>query len=106
MSLFADYLRKQKIRESLSSPFEKPAQDDQADDYDQLQRELFKTIMSKYPEETEAFLNGFAQRGDQEIVGMLSKLGRNMRSPAKAHHPSDQDEIVPAASDLAHGGGE
>ena len=82
--------------------------EDYADDYEHLQQELFRTVLDKYPEETMQFLEGIAQRGDQEIAALLRKLQRDIGPTANKEpdHPTDGDEVVPSGADTGYGGGE
>lgn len=113
MSIFQQWLQQRKLKEGLgddSDPvgnFKFSDSDDYADDYENIQRELFKAVMSKYPDESLEFFNGIAQRGDEEIAMLLSKLQQDqpdqMREP---QHPTDGDEVVPSNADTGLGGGE
>lgn len=79
---------------------------DYADDYQHLQQELFTTVYSKYPEECMQFLNGIAQRGDEEILMLLRKLQKDVPTGSpKGNEPRNPPEVVPPESDTGHGGG-
>ena len=113
MSTFQDWLKNRQLREEFGAEGEpvddfKFNTDDQdfADDYENVEKELFKAVMSKYPEETEQFLNGIAQRGDEEISALLRKLKKDQPMQMKEpQHPTDGDEIVPSGADSGYGGG-
>ena len=76
---------------------------DFAGDHEHIQKELFKVIMSKYPDEAMQFLNGIAQRGDQEVASLLSKLKREKKSQFKEpQHPTDGHEVVPSGADSGY----
>ena len=82
-------------------------EDDYADDYEHIRQELFNAVYDKYPEETMQFLDGIAQRGDQEIASLLMKLQRDAPTQMKEpDHPSEKDEVVPFVADSGYGGGE
>jgi hypothetical protein len=86
-------------------------EEDFADDYENIKQELFDAVLSKYPEETMQFLNGIAERGDEEIASLLSKLQQEEPNELKEpKHPTDVDEIVPSGADTGYnaefGGGE
>jgi hypothetical protein len=85
--------------------FQSSNDDDFADDHEHLQQELFKCVMSKYPDDTLEFLNGIAQRGDEEVASLLRKFQKNKPNQmAEPRHPSDNDEVVPSSADMGHGG--
>lgn len=115
MSMFADWLEKKRLRESLEDGDDPVSNfrfnnddDDFSDDQDQVQAELFKTVLRKYPEETMDFLHTIAQRGDTEISALLNKIdkGRGPRLNKEPRHPSDYDEVMPPIADTGQGGGE
>lgn len=85
------------------SKFKFDDNDDCGTDYEHTQQELFKVVMSKYPEEAIEFLNGIAQRGDEEVASLLSKLQKDkpieMEEP---DHPSSGHEIVPSLADTGY----
>lgn len=101
MSIFQDWLKRRDYREAS---FDRMDSDDFAKDFDRLQNELMKTVFTKYPEETMQFLEGIAQRGDQEINNMLKQLrsGNRPMQNKEPQHPSDGDEVVPAAADTGY----
>jgi hypothetical protein len=112
MSIFQQWLRNRNLKEGLANGadpvdgFKFGGNDeDYADDYENVQRELVKAIMSKYPDEAMEFFNGIAQRGDEEVAALLSKLQQDkpdqMRAP---QHPTDGDEVVPSGADTGFGG--
>lgn len=75
-------------------------------DYEELQQDLFKTVMRKYPDEAMQFLQGIAQRGDQEITSILRRMKKDKpQQMSEPRHPSDTDEVVPSSADMGHGGG-
>ena len=76
---------------------------DFADDHEHVQTELFKAVLSKYPDETLQFLDGIAQRGDDEIASLLKKLrGESGSKSLDEPHGMSSDEVVPPMSDRAH----
>lgn len=79
-------------------------EEDYAEDYEKVQQELFKVVLSKYPNETLDFLNTIAQRGDEEITNLLRKMRKDkgMRLPREPQHPTDGDEVVPSMADRGH----
>ena len=86
--------------------------EDYGEDHEHVQSELFKTVMSKYPEETMDFFNQFANRGDEEVSALLRKI-RKDRTPTlskEPRHPSGVEDVVPATADRGHndsyGGGD
>jgi hypothetical protein len=112
--MFQEWLKQRKIKEEFGMGSEPVDQfkfntDDQdfADDHEHIQKELFKVVMSKYPEETLQFLNEIAARGDEEVASLLRKMQkdgpRQMQEPS---HPTDGDEVVPSGADTGYGGGE
>lgn len=119
MSMWQQWVKKRRFAENFGGVDDSSAKfkfntedDDFADDYEHIQSELFKTVMTKYPDETMAFLNGIADRGDEEIASLLKKVRRD-RGPSMAKepsHPSDKDEVVPSSADTGYnpenGGGE
>lgn len=77
--------------------------EDSVDDYDHVQNELWKAVMSKYTDEAMQFLEGIAQRGDQEIAALLRKLQQDQPTQMKEpEHPTDGDEVVPPGSDTGY----
>ena len=104
MSLFQKWLRVREDMDSAADQFKFDSEDDFADDYEHVQQELFKAVMSKYPQETMQFLDGVAQRGDSEIAELLNKLNRE-KGPSSSRPPQhrhDPDEVVPAVADRGH----
>ena len=112
--MYKEWLEKRQIREEFGVGGEPednfkfgPDDNDYADDHEHVQQELFKAVMSKYPEETIDFLNNIAARGDEEIASLLRKMQKEgpdqMKEP---RHPSDADEIVPSGADSGYGGDE
>jgi hypothetical protein len=106
MSVFGRWLERRRLEEGLADagdPFSSGGNDpDFAQDQDQLKAELFKTVYTKYPDETMQFLNGIAQRGDEEIASLLSKIRREGKSQFKEpSHPTDGHEVVPPGADRA-----
>lgn len=110
MSIYQQWLKKRMVREGLGDSGEpvdgfkyNAGDEDRGEDYERTQHELFKAVMSKYPEETMQFLNGIAQRGDQEIAELLRKLGSDkpvqMKEP---RHSSEEDEVVPSGADTGY----
>ena len=106
--MFREWLERRKLREGLgdsgvevdTNKLGLSDTSDFAEDHDRLQTKLFKTIMSKYPDETMQFLNGIAQRGDEEVASLLSKLRREKKPMFnEPKHQSDGDEVVPANAD-------
>ena len=76
-----------------------------ADDHEKVKSELFNVVYDKYTTETLQFLDGIAQRGDEEVNALLQKLKANAPNDYKEpRHPSDQDEIVPPEADTGQGG--
>jgi len=118
MSMFKEWMKRKKLREGLGDSGEpvdgfklNGDDNDFAVDHEHLQKELFKTIMSKYPDETMQFVNGIAQRGDEEVAALLSKLKREKKPQfSEPRHPTDGDEVVPSGADSGYnnefGGGD
>ncbi len=121
MSIWKEYLRKRNIAEGISDGDDPVAKfkfnsedEDYAEDYEHVQQELFKVVLSKYPNETLDFLNTIANRGDSEISNLLRKMKKEKSSnrlPRDPQHPTDGHEVVPASADTGHnpdfeGGGE
>ena len=112
MSNWQRWLKKRQFREGLGeggdpvSDFKfSTGVDDNVDDYDHVQQELFKAVMSKYPEESMQFFDGIAQRGDQVIAALLRKLQQDQPTQMKEpSHPGDGDEVVPSNADTGYGG--
>ena len=110
--MFQEWLRKRGVKESFGDEADPVdgfkfggSDDDYADDYENIQKELFKSVMSKYPDEAMEFFNGIAQRGDEEIAMLLSKLQQDKPNQSREpSHPSDGDEIVPSNADTGFGG--
>jgi hypothetical protein len=111
MSAWKQYMNKRQLREGLAdghNPVDKfrfnTRDEDHAEDYEKTQTELFKTVMSKYPNETQEFLNSLAQRGDEEIANLLRKMRKDKgpRLPREPRHPTDGDEVVPSTADTGH----
>ena len=111
MSAWKDYKKKQRLREGLAdgqNPVDRfrfnTNDEDYAEDYEKTQVELFKVAMSKYPTETQDFLNGLAQRGDEEIANLLRKVRKDKTTklPKAPQHPTDGDEIVPFTADSGY----
>lgn len=112
--MYKEWLEKRKLKEEFGMGAEpvdqfkfSPDDNDYADDHEHVEKELFKAVMSKYPEETIEFLNNIAARGDEEIASLLRKMQKEgpdqMKEP---QHPSETDEIVPSGADTGYGGGE
>ncbi len=112
---FHQWLRRRRLREGLADGGGNPAEDgfkfnqdddDVGDDYEHIQRELFKTIYSKYPDETMQFLNGIAQRGDEEVAALVRRLRKDKRPVQfkEPQHSTDGDEVVPSHADMGSGG--
>jgi len=113
MSLWNQWKRKRDINEGLgdgANPVDNfkfnDAGDDYAADNEQIQQELFSIVMSKYPEETMQFLDGIAQRGDEEVLSLLRKLQREAPGDREGNKPRNPPEVVPPAADSGHGGEE
>lgn len=114
MSLWNQWKSQRNIKEGLgdsSDPVSgfkfNGATDDYAADHDQIQQELFSIVMSKYPEETMQFLEGIAQRGDDEVLSLLRKMQQeNPGHDGDANEPRNPPEVVPPAADTGHGEGE
>jgi hypothetical protein len=113
MSLFQQWLKKRNLIESgLEDKFQFSDKDlensddmgatDYADDHDHIRDELFKVVMSKYPTETIEFLNGIAQRGDEEVSLLLSKVQKNTPHNQDIRHPRERDEVKPPTADTGH----
>lgn len=75
-----------------------------AEDYEKVQQELFKVVLSKYPDETIDFLNTIAQRGDEEVGSLLRKMRKEngSRLPKEPQHPTEGDEVMPPMADVGH----
>lgn len=114
MSLFHSWLEKRNLKEEMEDgtnpvdQFKFNNDKDYADDNEQVQRELFSSVLSKYPEETMQFLYGIAQRGDEEIAALVRKLDREGQPSyhQEPKHPTDTDEVVPPNADSGSGGGD
>lgn len=103
MSMFQTWLRRKRMYEGLGDAGNLNGGEDFAVDHERIQTELFKTLMSKYPDETMQFVNGIAQRGDEEVASLLSKLKRDKKPQFnEPSHPSDGDEVVPANADTGY----
>lgn len=111
MSQFKEWIKNRRLKESIPGSEDPVANfkfntDDQdfADDRDQVESEMFKTLLRKYPEETMDFIHTIAQRGDHQIAMLLRKLdkGNGPRLMKEPRHPSQDDEIVPAIADTGH----
>jgi hypothetical protein len=112
MSVWKQFLKNRHVRESLEDGSDPTARfkfnsedDDYAEDYERVQQELFKIVLSKYPNECLDFLNMIANRGDEEISGLLRKMKKEKSSgrlPKEPQHPTDGDEVVRAAADVGH----
>lgn len=77
-------------------------------DYDNVKRELFDVVWSKYTDETTQFLNGIAQRGDQEVAALLRKLEKDVMpsQQKRPRHPAQDDELKPPEADTGSADGE
>lgn len=112
MSIWKDYLRKRQLLEGLAdggdpvAKFKFNGEDDEdyAEDYEKIQQELFKVVMSKYPNETVDFLNTLASRGDEEVSSLLRKMKKDKgtKLPREPQHPTDGHEVVPSSADSGH----
>lgn len=109
MSLWQKYTKTRAIREGLGdSPVDKfkfnSDDDGFAEDHEKLQQELFKAVISKYPEETMDFFNTIANRGDEEVAGLMKKMSKEkgFRLPKEPQHPTDGHEFVPSTADIGH----
>lgn len=75
--------------------------DDMGVDYERTQTELFQAVFSKYPEETMEFLQGIANRGDEEVSVLMNKLNKqHMPSSSRVKHPREKEEFVPSSADV------
>lgn len=110
MSMFQKWLRMREGFADSGDPvdgFKFDGEDqDFAADHEHVQQELFKTILSKYPEEMMQFLDGIAQRGDSEVASLLSKLKREKKPYTEPQHNTEPDEVVPSGADRGYSGGE
>lgn len=116
MGYFDEWLRGRGIKEGfddIGSPVDnfrfnsddENEEENHVDDQEKVKRELFEVVYSKYPTETLQFLDGIAQRGDEEVNALLSKLKANSPNNFKEpRHPSDTDEVVPPEADTGQGG--
>lgn len=109
MSMFKEWVKKRRLKEEFgdvnpSSKFQfDDSNEDIADDYEHVQKELFEVVLRKYPEETTNFFQTIAQRGDEEVSTLLNKLGKNTpASGFKPHHPDDKDEVMPYSADTGY----
>jgi len=77
-------------------------------DYDNVKRELFTVVWSKYTDEVMQFMNGIAQRGDQEVAALLRKLEKDVTpsQQKRPRHPAQDDELKPPEADTGHADGE
>lgn len=107
MGLFAKWRERREMREGfddIGSPEDKfkfNRDDDVADDQDKTKKELIDIVLSKYPEETMQFLDGIAQRGDEEIKSLVMRLKAEPKpnSFREPMHPTEGDEVVPNIAD-------
>lgn len=110
MSLFQDWLKNRRISEGLGDSTDpsdafRMGQDDEdyAHDQERTEKELFKVILSKYPNETMGFLEGLAQRGDEEVAALLRKMKKQgPRQSQEPRHSSEEDQVVPSMADRGH----
>jgi len=77
---------------------------DIGNDYENIQREVTKVVMSKYHRQFMRFLTDLAEENsDGELKNLARKLetDKSSGSPSswKAEHPRDRDEIVAPESD-------
>jgi len=107
MLMFKEWMRRKNLKEGLGDSGEpvdgfklNGDDNDSAQDHEHLQKELFKAIMNKYPDEMMQFVNGIAQRGDEEVASILSKLRREKKPQfSEPRHPTDGHEVVPSNAD-------
>lgn len=109
MGQFDRWLQR-RLREDSKRPADKFSFSNDADgvggDHDQIKGELFRLVFSKYPTETMQFLEGIAQRGDEEVNALIKKLNQG-KGPTEFKQPQsfrDKDEVVPPMADTGQGG--
>lgn len=112
MSVWKQFIKNRSIKEGLEDGSDPVAKfkfngddNDYAEDYEKVQQELFKTIMSKYPNECIDFLNTIANRGDEEVSSLLRKMKKEKSSnrlPREPQHPTDGHEVMPSSADTGH----
>jgi hypothetical protein len=115
MSLFQNWIKRRQLVEDMdgggdpAARFKSANDDDFADDYEHIQQELFKTVMSKYPDESIEFFNTLAMRGDEEVAALLKKVQKDKPNQmSEPRHSSEDDEVVPSSADCgsnSDGGG-
>jgi len=109
MSIFKNWMKNKIIKEGLADGIDpsrnyQSNMDDQnsSNDYERNQRDLFKKVYEKYPEETLDFFHTMAQRGDQEIKNLLRKLDNRYSEKIKRgpeHAFNQKDELAPSLAD-------
>ena len=114
MKTFAAYANERGLREDIediqnpSDRFKLNSDEDMGSDYDHTLTELIKAVMNKYEQETMQFLQGIADRGDQEIADLMQKLGKEQKPSdiEGPRHPTDYDnEVVPPMADTGYSDG-
>lgn len=123
MSHWQQYVKNKKFYENIDAELDSQdpvnkfkfngEDEDYAEDYEKIEKELFGIVMRKYPNESIDFLNTLASRGDQEVSSLLRKLKKEKSSnrlPREPRHPTDGHEVAPSLADTGHnpdeGGGE
>lgn len=110
MKTFQKWVERKKFRENIedlqnpSDRFKLNNSDDLGTDYDHTLQELMKVVMAKYERETMEFLSGIAQRGDEEVINLLRRLGKEAKpiDMEEPDHPGQGDEVVPPNADVGH----
>jgi hypothetical protein len=108
MSLWKKYIKKRAMIEGLADAPNAVDRfnfnDDQPEDYERVCQDLFKLVMTKYPEESRDFLESIASRGDEEVSSLMKKFRKEGGSKLSRgpRHPSEIDEYVPSSADVAH----
>jgi hypothetical protein len=103
MLRFQQWLLNKRVKEenNIINKFNiNPDNKDFAEDQEQVEKQLLKIVLRKYPEETMDFLSTIAQRGDSEVASLLRKVDRSEpRSSIEPQHPDENDAVVIPAAD-------
>ena len=108
-----DWMKQKRLKEGSldygypDNGFKTNDEKDHPVDQEQVEKELFKVLLSKYPQETIEFINRIAQRGDSEVSSLLKKINKQDNSGfGQPNHSIDKDEVVPSNADVGSGGGD
>lgn len=106
-----DWIKQKRLKEGSldygypDNGFKTNDENDYAFDHEHVEKELFKVLLTKYPEETIEFVSRIAQRGDQEVSSLLKKIKKQDNSCfGQPNHSIDKDEVVPSNADVGSGG--